>query len=436
VSANLNTQGSLQFNHKIASLAVELQVLDRPLADKVLAFVNSQAAPVSFVEYLAQSGRFAPDSLEMLQQEWARRNAPPSPVVPPMRRPDSGMLQAPPPSGSNHGASDSNYLSHSSSVGPAIGVSAMKADELLAFLLGKTWQFIPLPQLIECRNLQPSTGRRLGFLLMERGYINREHLEHAASMVYRTFAICAVCAQTHNLQVGNRAACPRCQGPWFQDNVDAMLAGPAPAVPTTPVAPIHGMMAAPPSAPTTTPPGHPGAMEGHNPRAAAPQMPTPIMQPAQPAQDPNDPFSAPVGYQEKNKIANFSELLATSSVNRKRRKFVPPEPMEDSDPIGMGLSTDELTIFSGPSGDDFAPPDLSPIPKGKKVESLNPATESPTNAPTITPPTPSLAGRKTGKHRKNGKNAKTAQKKGCFGKSAALLIMGASILVPLVAYAW
>ena len=99
VSTNMRTQTSPQLNNLIAELAVELQVIDRPLADKVLAFINSQPSPIGFIDYLGQSGRFSPENLERLQQEWFRRHPPPSPGIPGNRPSSSGLITVPSGSG-------------------------------------------------------------------------------------------------------------------------------------------------------------------------------------------------------------------------------------------------------------------------------------------------------------------------------------------------
>lgn len=466
MSASMNAQASQQVNHHVANLAVELQVLERPLADKVLAFLNSQPTPMGFVDYLAQSGRFAPDSLEKLQQEWVRRNPPQSPNVPPMA-PSSSQFPVPTipnqnsPSSSNHSASgvatrgngtppsqsgafrphESNGMNSSSGSfnGNAVGAStvsantpaSLKADELLAFLLGKNWKLVPMPQLIECRALQAPTGRRLGAILLGKNLVTTEHLTHACENVYRIFAICSLCAQTHDLRNSTPAACPSCQGPWFKDSVEQMLATPEPA----------------PVSPPPPPVGIPGQSPGQAfvpPPPMTPNAPPPPMNPGQqafpdpgaPAPDLNDPFNMPVGYQEQNSQAKFSELLATSSINRNRsRKFVPPKPPEpspeSSDEINLGHSFDELSIFPGQSSDEFtAPPEVAAAAAaapetGAKVEPIAPATATP-------PQTVAKANKGKGKK----KDSPKAQKKGCFGKTAAAIILLATILVPVIAYAW
>lgn len=468
----MNAQASQQVNHHVANLAVELQVLERPLADKVLAFLNSQPTPMGFVDYLAQSGRFAPDSLEKLQQEWVRRNPPQSPVVPPMA-PSSSQFPVPSipntnqasPSGSSHPVSasttpgtngpppsqsgafrphDSNGMSSSNgSFSPNGNTAAsLKADELLSFLLGKNWKLVPMPQLVECRALQTPNGRRLGAILLEKNLVTAEHLAHACENVYRVFAICSRCAQTHDLRTSTPAACPSCQGPWFQDSVEKMLANPAPAptMNSTPPPPTVGVpgqapgqafVPPPPMTPNLAPPPGNAPPPPINPNQAFPNPGTTV--PA-PAPDLNDPFNMPVGYQEQNNQAKFSELLATSSINRNRsRKFVPPKPPEpspeSSSEINLGHSFDELSIFPGASSDEFtAPPELAaavPSPAAATVEPVAPATAQ----------APQTVGKaKKGKAKK--KESPKAQKKGCFGKTAAAIILFATILVPVIAYAW
>jgi hypothetical protein len=426
VSTNMRTQTSPQLNNLIAELAVELQVIDRPLADKVLAFINSQPSPIGFIDYLGQSGRFSPENLERLQQEWFRRHPPPSPGIPGNRPSSSGLI--PVPSGS--GALQQSGAPPSSS--ELMTLAAVKADELLAFLMGKNWKLIPIPQLVEARRQQFSTNRRLGSILLEKGYVTTENLHHAAQMVYQTFAICGACGQTHDLRTGNPPACPACQGPWFKDSVEAMIAPPTTAVPTTPLAPIPGMLG-----PNRAPPRPNPSQFPMSPTDQPNNSPAPQSRPV--AKDSNDPFSSPVGYQ-KGSQSNYSELLATSSLKINRKKFTPskaPPPTEDSDELMLGLSTDELSIFSGQSGDDdnfSARADSSPSSvKNASHEKLiftPPKDESPKPAlrQKTTP--------KTGKASKQDKGAKNSKKKGCFGKSAALLILTLSIFIPIIAYAW
>lgn len=455
MSAGMNTQASQQMNQHVANLAVELQVLERPLADKVLAFLNSQPTPMGFVDYLAQSGRFTPDSLEKLQQEWARRNPPQSPNVPPMAPSSSqfpipsvpnpnqsGVATAPPPSQSGaFRPNESNGMNSSSgsfgsNSAAALSAAALKADELLTFLIGKNWKMVPMPQLMECRNLQGSTGRRLGSILIEKQLINNEHLARACEGVYRIFAICSICAQTHDLRTGAQPACPSCQGPWFQDSVEKMLAPAAPPPPPMAPPPAVGIPGTPGQAFVPPPPMDPnGAPPPINPNQAFPNPSAPpAPAPAAPPPDLNDPFNMPVGYQEQNSQAKFSELLATSSINRNRsRKFVPPKPPEpspeSSDEINLGHSFDELSIFPGQSSDEFtAPPEIAAPAKAPEAA----AKVAPAAPPAATPPQ-TVAGAKKGTAKKDKPKA---QKKGCFGKSAAAIILIASILAPLIAYAW
>ncbi|MDF1663263.1 MAG: hypothetical protein P1V97_15940 [Planctomycetota bacterium] len=460
VSASMNAQASQQVNHHVANLAVELQVLERPLADKVLAFLNSQPTPMGFVDYLTQSGRFAPDSLEKLQQEWVRRNPPQSPNVPPMA-PSSSQFPIPSiptnsPSSSTHPAvgsraphngapppsqsgtfrpHESNGMTSSSGAFSANTTSSntpasLKADELLAFLLGKNWKLVPMNQLVECRAMQAPTGCRLGAILIGKNLITSEHLAHACENVYRIFAICSLCAQTHDLRNSTPAACPSCQGPWFQDSVEKMLTAPT-ALPTPPPPSVgvagQSFVPPPPMAPNNAPP------PPINPNQA---FPNPGATPPAPAPDLNDPFNMPVGYQEQNSQAKFSELLATSSINRNRsRKFVPPKPPEpspeSSDEINLGHSFDELSIFPGASSDEFtAPPEVAAATApaaGAKVEPVVPATA---------PPPQTVGKANKGKAKGKKKDSPKAKKKGCFGKSAAAIILLATILVPVIAYAW
>lgn len=158
--------------------------------------------------------------------------------------------------------------------------------------------------------------------------------------------------------------------------------------------------------------------------------------------DPNDPFSMPVGYDQSGGNANFQGLLATSSVNRKRntsKRFQPPkmptppsssgDSDSDDEVLNLGLSTDELAIFGGQSSDEF-PIQAAAISTPDAAASGEASAELTAPAPEAAPAAPlgdaaGYAAATTTKTKPKPKatTKPAAKKKGCMGKSAALLFM-------------
>jgi hypothetical protein len=61
---------------RLAELAVELQVLDRPRMEQVIAEIRQLPTTTPLAQYLMQRGLIAPQAFEILKQEWFRRNPP------------------------------------------------------------------------------------------------------------------------------------------------------------------------------------------------------------------------------------------------------------------------------------------------------------------------------------------------------------------------
>lgn len=404
---------------RLADIAVELQILDRATMDRVVQYLASQPQRPPLVQYLAQSGKISPQQIDQLKAEWQRRAsgsgtgssgrlqrpdsapqaAPPQAAAPQASPPQAAAPQAsPPPMAPPPMAAPAGNSGQGFGGGPAGPPSSaeIKADEYLAKAL-IAWNAVGPDQLRACHQEQMQRGLRLGGLLVEKGYATEEQVLKAYEVVFQTFRPCSGCDYVHDMRGGPADSCPQCRSPFLADSRDRQLnksAGPAPQA--------------------FAPPPGPGG-------------------PAGPPSDPDDPFSQPVGYDPNAKDVGGG-LLATSSINRRQLKGMldsnrapepsPPPADDSSDEFNLGLSTDELAIFSGASGDDIN----VNTPGMKSALEAPPSAEQSAEAPPSAEAAPAAAPAATAPARRaKAKPAKAEGKKGCGKKAAALLAM---VLLP------
>jgi len=174
-----------------------------------------------------------------------------------------------------------------------------KVDEFLAQWLIER-DCIDSATLFDCREAQAQQNCRLGNLILLGGHAALDQVIAGLRAVHDRVAICSSCVLVQEVRSGRTAACSHCGGAWFRDGFIDELRALIPA-----------------------------DVGRHTAQALE----------AATAVDPNDPFSAPVGYSDNHQSEG---LLAASSLRMSREDILGKNPVVQQ----LGLSRDELAIFS------------------------------------------------------------------------------------------